>query len=202
MSGHNTTPNFDGQRALILHRPHAVVDAIVRQLAQLGVAHETFWPEFPASLDIARFDMLFYDADMGHDGQFAWAPGETPMPSIALIGSEAPGRLAWAIRRGADAHLLKPIGSGGIYSALVIARQAFASRAGLGEELADLRARLAQREILAEATACLMMLENIAAEAAFAKLRRAAMAERRTLEDMAVQIVERMRSGHDRSHRA
>jgi AmiR/NasT family two-component response regulator len=139
---------------------------------------------------------------MGHDGQFAWAPGETPMPSIALIGSEAPGRLAWAIRRGADAHLLKPIGSGGIYSALVIARQAFASRAGLGAELADLRARLAQREILAEATACLMMLENIAAEAAFAKLRRAAMAERRTLEDMAMLIVERMRSGHDRSDRA
>ena len=46
----------------------------------------------------------------------------------ALIGSEAPGRIAWAIKRGADAHLLKPVSGGGIYSAVLIARDAFDRR--------------------------------------------------------------------------
>lgn len=202
MSRFVATPKFDGQRALILHRPHPVVDAITRQLAQLGVSHEVHWPELPSGLDTSAFNHIFYDADMGHDGQFPWGPGEAPMPAIALIGSEAPGRLAWAIRLGADAHLLKPIGSGGIFSALVIAGQAFESRAALAEELRDLRERLAGRQILAEATACLMMLDNISADAAYDRLRRKAMVERTTLEAMALLIVERMRGGHVRSDRA
>jgi len=197
-----TTPNFEGQRALILHRPHPVVDAIARQLVQLGVAFEAVWPDLPQGTAEGSFDLLFYDADMGHDGQFPWREGETPVPAVALIGSEAPGRLAWAIRRGADAHLLKPIGSGGVFSALVIARQAFDSRAERGRELADLRDRLADRQVLAEATACLMVQGNIPADLAFAKLRRDAMTERLTLEAMAQRVVERLRNGHVRNHSA
>lgn len=202
MSQFKTTPQFDGQCALILHRPHPVVDAIARQLTQLGVRYETQWPDLPRDLDATAFNHVFYDADMGHDGQFPWAPGEAPMPSIALIGSEAPGRLAWAIRLGADAHLLKPVGSGGIFSALVIASQAFESRAALTAELRDLRERLAGRQVLAEATACLMMLDNISADAAYERLRRAAMTERKSIEAMALQIIEQLRSGHVRTDRA
>ena len=197
-----TTPQFDGQRAAILHRPHGVVDAIVRQLAQLGVASDVFWPELPPASGETGFDLLFYDADMGHDAQFPWAPGQAPMPAIALIGSEAPGRLAWAIGMGADAHLLKPIGSGGIFAALVIASQAFANRAALARELQDLRTRLAGRQMLAEATACLMMLGNIPAQAAYDQLRQAAMAQRETIDEAALRIVQQMGGGHGRSDRA
>jgi len=202
MSQFTTQPKFDCRRALILHRPHPTVDAIARQLAQLGVDCDTHWPELPQNLDTVAYSHLFYDADMGHDGQFPWAPGASPIPAIALIGSEAPGRLAWAIRLGADAHLLKPIGSGGIFSALVIASQAFESRAALAAELGDLRQRLAGRQILAEATAYLMMLDNISADAAYERLRRSAMAERKSIEAMAIQTIEQLRSGHVRTDRA
>lgn len=202
MSKFRTTPQFDGQRAAILHRPHGVVDAIVRQLTQLGVQSEVFWPDLPPALADNTYDHLFYDADMGHDDQFPWAPGQTPMPAIALIGSEAPGRLAWAIGMGADAHLLKPIGSGGIFAALVIASQAFAKRAALASELRDLRERLAGRQLLAEATACLMMLDNSSAHAAYDRLRQEAMAHRETIDAAALRIVQQMGSGHVRSDRA
>jgi len=196
------TPNFVGQRALILHRPHAVVDAIVRQLRQLGVGEECFWPELPQGLDVAYFDHLFYDADMGFDAQFPWAPGAAPMPTIALIGSEAPGRLAWAIRQGADAHLLKPVGSGGIFSALVIAANAFRQRQALASELASLRQQLSCRQVLAEATAHLMGIETCDAPAAYARLRQLAMSERTTLEAMAARIIEQGREHDDRRSRA
>ena len=135
---------------------------------------------------------------MGHDGQFPWPPGLAPMPSIALIGSEAPGRLAWAIRQGADAHLLKPIGSGGVYSALVIAFDAVARRSKMSDELDGIRARLEQRQRVAEATACLMVQGNVSADAAYDTLRREAMAARLTIEDMAERVVAHLRTAHVR----
>ena len=50
------------------------------------------------------------------------------MPLVALIGSEAPGRIEWALSHKADAQLLKPVGNAGVYSALLIARQSFEAR--------------------------------------------------------------------------
>lgn len=192
------TPNFDGRRALILHRPHVLVDAITRQLAQLGISHECQWPDLPAEAAPSPADLLFYDADMGHDGQFPWQPGQVPMPAIALIGSEAPGRLAWAIRMGADAHLLKPVGSGGVFSALVIASEAFARRSALHDTLLGLQSRLDKRQLVAEATACLMLQGNVSADAAYATLRRDAMLSRLSIEDMADRIVADLRGAHVR----
>ena len=196
------TPNFVGQRALILHRPHGVVEAIARQLSQIGLAHEQCWPELPLGLDLSRFDQLFFDADMGYDGQFPWAAGHVPMPTIALIGSEAPGRVAWAIGQGADAHLLKPVGSAGIYSALVIATTAFRQRTQLGAELAGLCQQLAGRQALAEATAQLMRQHGCDAGAAYGLLRETAMSRRVTIEAAAQQLLEQERDGDDRRSRA
>ncbi|MHB1103628.1 MAG: ANTAR domain-containing response regulator [Devosia sp.] len=192
-------PNFDNKRALILHRPHQIAEALARQLRQLGMTSEAAWPDFPAHRDPGQFDFLVFDADMGHDSQFPWRPGGAPIPSIALIGSEAPGRLAWAIRQGADAHLLKPVGSGGVYSALVIAAEAFAKRVAMVGELDGLRARLDRRQVVAEATACLMVQLDVSADAAFDRLRRDAMSDRLTIEDEADRVVARLRSSHVRN---
>jgi two-component system, response regulator / RNA-binding antiterminator len=196
------TPSFIGQQALIVHRPHATVDAIVRQLTQLGITAACHWPELPEGLDVTLYGVVFFDADLGHDAQFPWPAGECPMPAIALIGSEAPGRVAWAIRRGADAHLPKPVGGGGIYSALLIAREAFGRRQGLRHEVAELEHRLAQREIVAAATASLMQAENLSAANAYRRLRRLAMAERLTIEEMAARLAGSGRSAKRRHDRA
>lgn len=202
MSIPTPTPNFENWRALILHRPHGIVQSIKRQLDQIGMAAETFWPELPKDIDASQYNIIFFDADMGHDEQFPWAEGAAPMPTIALIGSEAPGRVAWAIRRGADAHLLKPIGSGGIYSAVFIASQAFDRRKALGVEADNLRNRLSSRECLAEATAQIMLAENIAAEDAYRKLRLLAMSERKTIEAMAEHLLQQNSGGRKSNDRA
>lgn len=181
--------SIEPANALILHRPHATTEAIVRQLTQIGMDALCVWPEPPTDRDIAEFGVLFFDADMGHDDQFPWAAGETPIPTIALIGSEAPGRIAWAIRRGADAQLLKPVAGGGVFSALLIAREAFARRARLRDEVAGLRSRLESREILAEATALLMLEQGLSAADAYRALRRRAMDLQLPLEAAAARLV-------------
>lgn len=184
------TPSFVGWRALVVHKAHPNVDAIMLQFERIGVAAVHCWPEATDLPDINTFNVVLIDADMGYDGQFPWKPGEAPMPTIALIGSEAPGRVSWAMNQGADAQLLKPIGSAGLYSALVAACHAFARRKALAAEVEALRGRLESREILAEATAFIMVRDNVSAQAAFQKLRLQAMADRETLEAAATRVIE------------
>lgn len=178
--------NLGGARAVILHRPHATVVALTRQLTAIGLIVEQVWPDLGS--DALAADFVFIDADMGHDAQFPWAPGASPMPMIALIGSEAPGRIEWSLDVGAHAQLLKPVGDGGAYSALLIARTAFDARAALSAEIADLRRRLDERRTVVQAVMKLAARGKSEADA-YAQLRKMAMAWRVSFEDAAARVV-------------
>ena len=186
--------NLGGARAAILHRPHATVQALTRQLTAIGLQVDQAWPDLGA--DALGADFIFYDADMGHDGQFPWAPGASPMPMIALIGSEAPGRVEWSLQIGAHAQLLKPVGDNGAYSALLIARDAFDAQRALSAEIADLKRRLDERQTVVRAVTLLAARGKTEVEA-YAQLRQMATAWRITFEDAAARIVARGPGGKD-----
>lgn len=183
-------PNLGGARAVILHRPHDVTEALARQLGAIGLSAERHWPMLPAGVETA--DFLFFDADMGFDEQFPWKPGHAPMPTIALIGSEAPGRIEWALSHAANAQLLKPVGSGGVYSSLLIARQTFGQNRALQRAVDRLHARLAQRETVVRASA--LLADDVGGGrggegAGFARLRTFAMDHRMTIEEAARRVL-------------
>ncbi|MBA3326487.1 MAG: ANTAR domain-containing protein [Rhodobacteraceae bacterium] len=189
-------PNLGGAEAAILHRPHPTVQALSRQLAAIGLTVSEHWPELGSGALAA--DYIFFDADMGYDAQFPWAPGAAPMPTIALIGSEAPGRIEWALAQGADAQLLKPVGDNGVFSALLIARNGFEARRSLAAEIDDLRSRLAERQTVVRAVT-LLAARGRSEEEAYAHLRQIAMAWRETIEQAARRIVaHRKEDGDDR----
>lgn len=179
-------PTLGGARAVILHRPHPTVQALLRQLTAIGLDVVQSWPELGA--DAIGADYVFFDADMGHDGMFPWPPGEAPMPMIALIGSEAPGRVEWSLRAGSHAQMLKPVGDNGAYSALLIARDAFDAQKALGAEIADLKRRLDGRQTVVRAVT-LLAARGKTEEQAYAQLRQMAMAWRISFEDAAARIV-------------
>lgn len=184
-------PDLRAAHAVILHRPHTLVQAITRQLAAIGLNVSSFWPELgPEALGA---DFVFFDVDMGYDAQFPWESGIAPMPLIALIGSEAPGRIEWAIGQGSDAQLLKPVGDSGVYSALLIARQTFEARQSLRAEVSDLRTRLAKRQTVVQAVTLLAASGKCEADA-YAHLRQLAMSQRETIEQAAQRIVARLAS--------
>jgi len=189
---------FENWTALIVHRRHANVDAITQQLQRIGVDAVECWPDVPENADITPFNIVFFDVDMGYDGQFPWQPQQAPVPTVALIGSEAPGRIDWALRQGADAQLIKPIGSAGVYSALVIAMHNFHRRHALATEIGALRESLDQREAVAQATAIVMLAENLSPKQAYQKLRLAAMAERISVEAAARRFLNGQQAGPDR----
>ncbi|MDZ4096201.1 MAG: ANTAR domain-containing protein [Paracoccaceae bacterium] len=192
--------NLGGARALILHRPHPTVQALTRQLTAIGLQIVVAWPDLAADALVA--DFVFFDADMGHDAQFPWKPGCSPMPMIALIGSEAPGRVEWSLQIGAHAQLLKPVGDSGAYSALLIARAAFDARCRLSAEIADLQHRLSERQTVVHAVTLLAARGKTEAEA-YAQLRQMAMAWRISFEEAAARIVARFADdgGCDDRHR-
>ena len=182
-------PSLGGARALMLHRPHATVQALHRQLAAIGLQVSEAWPDPDA--DMLAADFVFFDADLCHDGQFPWKAGAAPMPLIALIGSEAPGRIEWVLSIGADAQILKPVASNGVYSALLIARAAFEARARQGAEIAHLRNRLAGRQDLLKATLLLVTAGRTEVEA-YDHLRQMAMKDRCTIEAAAARVIARL----------
>jgi len=192
-------PNLGGAKALILHRPHATVNALSRQLAAIGLDVTECWPELPT--DALAADFVFFDVDFGFDEQFPWKPGKAPMPLIALIGSEAPGRIEWALSHKADAQLLKPVGTAGVYSALLIARQSFEARRRLADEIAALEARVAERQTIVRAVAALSA-QGIDDGRAYGQLRSLAMSWQVSVEQAARRIVAMTEEGDDHSHHA
>jgi AmiR/NasT family two-component response regulator len=193
-------PNLGGAKAFVLHRPHPTVQAITRQLSAIGLVTVDCWPELPAESLAA--DFVFLDADLGFDEQFPWKPGEAPMPLVALIGSEAPGRIEWALSHKADAQLLKPVGNAGVYSALLIARQSFEARKHLASEIASLRQRVAERQTIVRAVEALS--KGAEDGRAYAQLRSLAMSWQISIEEAARRIVAMTEEegNDDQSHRA
>ena len=186
MSRRARIPNLGGATAYVLHRPHPTVQTLVRQLSAIGLQAVDCWPELPPAALSA--DFVFFDADLGFDEQFPWKPGEAPMPLVALIGSEAPGRIEWALfSHKADAHLMKPVGNAGVYSSLLIARQSFEARRRLAAEIASLQARVAERQTIVRAVAALA--KGTEHERGYAQLRSLAMGWQISVEEAARRIV-------------
>lgn len=177
---------LEGARAIVLHPEHDRLPVLLRQLRAIGLEVEVAWPQLPASAITADFTL--YDTDAGHDEQFPWPIGQSPMPMIALVGSEAPGRIEWASRTGADALLVKPLAASGVFASLLMARQSFERRKALLAEVDALRDRLSARQTIVQAVS-LLAKKTGSEETAYDDLRQLAMAWKMTMEDAAVQIV-------------
>ena len=180
------TLSFLGQRAMILHRPSETTDRLVRQCALLGLRVEARWRPLRAVEDV---DIVLVDADEGWDGLLPWAPPEKPAPLVALLASEAPGRIAWALDQGADALIAKPVTASAVYPALVMATCRHAEARRFNERIARLEERVRLRPLVHAAVRTLMAADGCDENEAYGRLRREAMQTRLTLEQAAASIL-------------
>jgi AmiR/NasT family two-component response regulator len=163
----------------------------MRQLERLGLVASAQWQP----LDSVRTpaDIVLVDADQGWDGLLPWRGGDVPVPLVALLGSEAPGRIAWAMEQGAAALIAKPIASSSVYPALVMATHVHAERALARQRIAGLEERMRLRPIVHEAMRAIMAAQAEDEAGAYRILCRAAMRRRLTIEHIAASIV----AGHE-----
>ena len=177
------THHFSDRRAVVLHRSFDIRQQLADRLSVLGVRVEGRGEALGRS-DIDA-DFLILDIDQAHDDQLIWERGHAPMPTIALVGSESPGRLSWALEREVDAFL--PLtASAKIYSALVIAQAQFDQKQERRRREAETARRAGKRLELVRAVLRLMEEEGVDETVALKQLRAFAMVERIPLEDAAV----------------
>jgi AmiR/NasT family two-component response regulator len=180
-------PDLVGWRAVILHRPDEGIDRTVRQLGLLGLTVRVQWEP----LDIGRTpaDIVLVDADQGWNGLLPWAGGSAPVPVVALLQSEAPGRTAWALAQGAGAILAKPVVASAIYPALVLAASVHRERTANSARLALLEERVKLRPLVHGAVSAIMTAHGLGEDAAYRCLRITAMKQRITMEQAAAEIL-------------
>lgn len=180
------TPNFTGWHATVLHREDGNTDRLIRQLRLLGIRSSLQWAPMSAA---ALADLVIVDADRGWDGLLPWN-GTTPTcPVVALLGSEAPGRIAWALEQGAGAIVAKPIAASAVYPALVMAVSIHQERKTVAERLQYLEERIRLRPLVHAAVERLMAARAIDEERAYAILRDCAMRRRLPMEQIAAFIL-------------
>ncbi|MCF3935477.1 ANTAR domain-containing protein [Acuticoccus sp. M5D2P5] len=178
--------NFRGAHALVCHADDGGRATLAATLQQLGLEVTLCDPADGAKPPITNFDVVFFDADDGIDG----AAEPLDIPLIALIGVEAPSRLARVVKRRAAAYIIKPVRSSGIYTALVVAFSEHARRKAEADERAALSRRLAGRRPIVKAILHLMRRDGLDDDAAFQSLRTDAMRRRVPVEDVARELIE------------
>lgn len=182
-------PNFHGRRALILHMDDHNRGLLADHLQKLGLRVQTCWPAKRVAPDVA--DLILFDADMGFDDLFGWEPGQAPVPLIALLGSEAPGRIEWALSQVPSAFLTKPIRSNGVFSALAIAFHTFAAQREQRQLIETLNLRVRARPLVLRAILMLMRERQLNDTDAFHVLRTESMRRRVSVEELCQQLVDR-----------
>lgn len=180
------TPSFAGWHVTILHREDGNTERLVRQLKLLGLDTTLRWEPIEAT---ERPDVIIVDADQGWDGLLPWGAEHPPMPVVAVLGSEAPGRIAWALEQGAGAIIAKPIASSAVYPALVMAVAIHEERNLSRARLEHLQERVRMRPLVHAAVQKIMTVRGVEEERAYTILRACAMRRRLPMEQLSAFIL-------------
>jgi AmiR/NasT family two-component response regulator len=180
------TPNFTGWDATVIHREDGNTEKLIRQLRLLGVRARLQWAPLSAA---GLPDLVIVDADQGFDDLLPWRDALPACPVVAMLGSEAPGRIAWALDQGAGAIIAKPIAASAVYPALVMAVSIHQERKTVAERLMFLEERVRLRPLVHAAVERLMNVHSVSEERAYTILRDCAMRRRLPMEQLAAFIL-------------
>lgn len=185
--------NFRGYHALVVHPAGPTCDHLDRILLRLGLSvahhdpHVDAVPLPEASYENA--DVVFFDADQGTGPLFSGVP-EPALPLIAMIGLEAPGRLARAVALGACSYVSKPLRSSGIFTALFFAFNEAQRRNGEERRFREVEHKLHARRTVVKAILKVMELRSVDDDEAFRLIRKDSMRRRITIESFCQQLLE------------
>lgn len=180
-----TTPvrsNFRGARAWVVLPADQNRDVLVRTLERLGLIvteRESEVTDFVASAQ----DVVFVDADQD------FMVLDPEIPHIALIGMEAPSRLARVVRHRAASILMKPVRATGVFTALFLAFNEHAIRQRELLERENLSRRAEGRRVVVKAILKIMKDNDLTDDEAYREMRMASMAKRISIEEFAAEVV-------------
>lgn len=177
-----------GRRALMVMRDEREIAIMRRQLDRLGMTITEYDLADPTPPKQA-VDVVVLDADIipiKSDKTAAW---KADTPIVALVGTETPSRLKWLLDLQPASFLIKPLRSAGLYTALVVAFDKAQRRNDEFTRIERLEERVRSRRIVSAAVQQVMRSQDISESDAFAAIRRSAMRQRVTIEQLSADIV-------------
>ncbi|MGY0575496.1 ANTAR domain-containing response regulator [Bradyrhizobium sp. RDM12] len=177
-----------GRKALVVIKDERDTSIVKRQFERLGVDSIAWTPSEAIDFvpDVALIDDEFLP--LGRPTQHVF---HRRCPVIALIGTETPSRLKLVLELDPASFLVKPLRSAGIYAALVMAFERSERTSELTQQVVKLEQRLRSRRIVLAAVLQVMHSRSLAEPAAFALIRRSAMEQRKTIEELSAEITAR-----------
>jgi two-component system, response regulator / RNA-binding antiterminator len=182
--------NLRGRRALIVHPADTEAQELGLQLSRIGLSVQCTWP-CPERLGQSEdfvFVALTEDIDIGPI--LAGLGAGKRAVRVVLVESESPTVLEKIIKLDADAVIVKPFRPVGLLANLVHALHKRRLEEALVDRAATLERKLGGFRAVEKAKEILMARHALSGEDAFAWLRRHAMNERTSVEQVAHTIVE------------
>ena len=173
-----------GRKALVAVKDDRDLSIVRRQFERLGIEIAIWDPKGANEChpDIFLIDDEFLPLDPSTRLAFLGSP------VIALLGTETPSRLKLVLDLDPASFLVKPLRSAGIYAALVMAFERNERTNELKLQVIKLEERVRSRRVVLAAVLQVMHSHTVAEPAAFALIRRAAMEQRKTIEQMSAEI--------------
>lgn len=177
-----------GRKALVAIKDERDATIVRRQFERLGLEGVAWTPAEP--VDFAP-DLSLIDDEFLPLLQPAQRAFLTRSPVIALVGTETPSRLKLVFELDPASFLIKPLRSAGIYAALVMAFERNERTSELKQRIFKLEQRLRSRRVVLAAVLQVMHSHALAEPASFALIRRTAMEQRKTIEELSAEITAR-----------
>ncbi|WP_298379088.1 ANTAR domain-containing protein [uncultured Bradyrhizobium sp.] len=174
-----------GRKALVAIKDERDATIVRRQFERLGI-DIVIWDGGP-KID-CRPDVTLIDDEFLPLASTAQRASLGRSPVIALLGTETPSRLKLVLDLDPASFLVKPLRSAGIYAALVLAFERSERTNELKQQVLKLEQRLRSRRVVLAAVLQVMHTHALAEPAAFALIRRAAMEQRKTIEELSAEI--------------
>ncbi|MCP1853368.1 MULTISPECIES: ANTAR domain-containing response regulator [unclassified Bradyrhizobium] len=174
-----------GRKALVAIKDERDASIVRRQFERLGIEIVIWEPG--ASIDCLP-DVTLIDDEFLPLTSPAQQTSLGRSPVIALLGTETPSRLKLVLDLDPASFLVKPLRSAGIYAALVLAFERSERTSELKQQVLKLEQRLRSRRVVLAAVLQVMHSHALAEPAAFALIRRAAMEQRKTIEELSAEI--------------
>ncbi len=177
-----------GRKALVAIKDERDATIVRRQFERLGLEGVAWTPAEP--VDFAP-DLSLIDDEFLPLLQPAQRALLTRSPVIALLGTETPSRLKLVFELDPASFLIKPLRSAGIYAALVMAFERNERTSELKQQIFKLEQRLRSRRVVLAAVLQVMHSHALTEPASFALIRRTAMEQRKTIEELSAEITAR-----------
>jgi two-component system, response regulator PdtaR len=173
-----------GRKALVAIKDDRDLSIVRRQFERLGIDVAILEPEFALEChaDVVLIDDEFLPLKPTMQCAFVGTP------VIALLGTETPSRLKLVLDLDPASFLVKPLRSAGIYAALIMAFERRERTNELKQQILKLEERLRSRRVVLAAVLQVMQSHAVAEPAAFALIRRAAMEQRKTIEQVSAEL--------------